>query len=47
MEVLDKFFYKFFEKIDNILSWIERYAVQLTSWLWQTRVKILRKRRKK
>ena len=45
--MLDRFFLKFFDTIDNILSWIERYAVQLTSWLWQTRVKNIKEEKKK
>jgi len=44
--MIDKFLYKFFESIDTFFSVIETYSVKLTSWLWQTRVKLLRKKRK-
>ena len=43
--MLDRFMYKFFEAIDNFFSKIETVAVNLTSWLWSQRVKILRKKR--
>jgi len=43
--MLDKIIYKFFESIDKFFSFIETYAVKLTSWLWQTRIKILNKKR--
>jgi hypothetical protein len=45
--MIDKFLYNFFGLIDNFFSWIETYSVKLTSWLWQSRVKLLRKKRKK
>jgi hypothetical protein len=48
MELLmfDKFMYKFLDKVDNFFSFIETYSVKLTSWLWNKRVKILKKKRK-
>jgi hypothetical protein len=44
--MIDKFLYNFFGLIDNFFSWIETYSVKLTSWLWQSRVKLLKKKRK-
>jgi len=45
--MIDKFLYNFFASIDTFFSKIETYAVKLTSWLWQTRVKLLRRKRKR
>jgi len=45
--MLDRFIYKFLGKLDNIFSFIENYAIKATEWCWQTRVRILKKRRKK
>ena len=43
--MLDRFMYKFFEAIDNFFSKIETVAINTTTWLWQQRVKLLRKKR--
>ena len=45
--VLDRIIYKFCGFLDDSLSFVERYSVKLTSWLWIKRVKLLNKRRKK
>jgi hypothetical protein len=45
--MLDRFIYKFLGKLDNVFSFIETYAIKVTEWCWQTRVTILKKRRKK
>jgi len=45
--MIDKFIYKFFSLLDDMFSWLETYAVKLNSWLWQKRVKILKRKRKK
>jgi|TARA_R110002050_G_scaffold66272_1_gene143074 hypothetical protein len=45
--MIDRFFYKFFCAIDNMFSWLETYSVKFTSWLWQARVKLLNKKRKR
>ena len=45
--MIDKFLYNFFSSIDTFFSKIETYAVKLTSWLWQTRVKLLKRKRKR
>jgi len=44
--MIDKFLYKFFGFLDSTFSFVETHAVKLTSWLWEKRVKILRKKRK-
>ena len=44
--MIDKFMYKFLDKVDNFFSFIEIYSVKLTSWLWNIRVKLLHKKRK-
>ena len=48
MELLmfDRFMYKFLDKVDNFFSSIETYAVKVTSWLWNKRVKLLKKKRR-
>jgi len=43
--MMDKFLYKFFEGIDNFFSKLETIAINITTWLWQQRVKLLRKKR--
>jgi len=44
--MLDKFLYKFFEGIDNFFfSKLETIAINITTWLWQQRVELLRKKR--
>jgi hypothetical protein len=45
--MFDRFMYKILGAIDDFFSFIETYAVKLTSWLWQKRVKILKRKRKK
>ena len=45
--MIDKFLYNFFGKVDSIFSFIETYAIKFTTWLWQSRVSLLRKKRKK
>ena len=47
MEVLDKFLYTFFAKLDDAISFVETYAIKFTEWCWKSRVKILRRRRKR
>tara|TARA_Y100000004_G_scaffold14440_1_gene15326 strand:- start:2913 stop:3065 length:153 start_codon:yes stop_codon:yes gene_type:complete len=47
MEMLDRIIYKFCGFLDDSLSFVERYSVKFTSWLWSKRVKLLNKRRKK
>jgi len=45
--MIDKFLYNFFGKVDSIFSFIETYSIKFTTWLWQSRVSLLRKKRKK
>ena len=45
--MLDKLIYKFFESLDNTVSFVETYIIKMTEWCWSTRVKILRKKRGK
>ena len=47
MELLDKFLYTFFAKLDDAISFVETYAIKFTEWCWRSRVKILRRKRKK
>ena len=44
---MDKIIYNLFCAIDNTISKIETYSIKLTEWCWQSRVKILKKKRKK
>ena len=46
MEMLDRIFYKFFALIDDAVGWVETHVIKLTEWCWNTRVKLLKKRRK-
>lgn len=45
--MLDRWLYNFFGKMDNVISSIETYAIKLTEWCWQSRIKLLKKKRKK
>ena len=45
--MLDKFIYDFFGRLDKAIAFIETYVIKFTEWCWQTRVRILRRRRKK
>jgi hypothetical protein len=47
MEMLDKLIYKFFESLDNAVSFVETRIIKMSEWCWSTRVKILRKKRRK
>ena len=44
--MLDKIIYKFFESLDNAVSFVETRIIKMTEWCWHTRVKLLNKRRK-
>ena len=44
--MLDKMFYKFFAGVDKTVAWVETYVIKATEWCWNTRVKLLHKRRK-
>jgi hypothetical protein len=45
--MIDRFLYKFFSSIDNFFSWLEKFSIKSTTWLWQLRVKLLNKKRKR
>ena len=45
--MIDKFLYKFFESLDNLISYVESFIIKCTEWCWQSRVKILKRNRKK
>ena len=45
--MLDKLIYKFFESLDNAVSFVETRIIKMSEWCWNTRVKILRKKRRK
>jgi len=47
MEMLDKFLYSFFGKLDDAIAFVETYVIKMTEWCWHTRVNLLNKRRKK
>jgi hypothetical protein len=44
--MIDKFCYKFFGGIDKLLSFVETYSVKFTSWLWEKRAILVRKKRR-
>ena len=45
--MIDKFFYKFFESVDKLISWVETKLINLSTWCWHKRVMLLNKKRKK
>ena len=45
--MLDKLIYKFFEGLDNAVSFVETRVIKISEWCWSTRVKLLRKKRRK
>jgi len=47
MEMLDRFIYNCFAKLDDAVSFVETYVIKMSEWCWSTRVKILRRKRKK
>ena len=48
MEVLDRFIYNCFAKLDDAVSFArETYIIKMTEWCWHTRVKILKKKGRK
>ena len=44
--MLDRLFYQLFAGVDKAVAWVETYVIKLTEWCWNTRVKLLKKRRK-
>mgnify|MGYP006908233437 CR=1 FL=1 len=45
--MLDRWFYRFFGFIDDCVSFVETYVIKMTEWCWSTRVKLLKKKRKR
>ena len=45
--MIDRWIYKFCGFLDDSVSFVETGVIKLTEWCWQTRVKLLNKRRKK
>jgi hypothetical protein len=45
--MIDKFLYNFFSSIDTFFSVIEKYSIKMTESLWQIRVKLLNRKRKR
>ena len=45
--MIDRLLYNFFGKLDNVVSFVETYAIKITEWCWHSRVKLLNKRRKR
>jgi len=44
--VLDKFIYNCFAKLDDAVSFVETRIIKISEWCWQTRLKLLRKKRR-
>ena len=45
--MLDKFLYNCFAKLDDAVSFVETRIIKMSEWCWHTRVKLLRKKRRK
>ncbi len=45
--MLDRFIYNFFAKLDDAISFVETGVIKITEWCWHTRVKLLKKKRKR
>ena len=45
--MLDRFIYKCFAKLDDAISFVETSVIKMTEWCWHTRVKLLKKKRKR
>lgn len=45
--MIDKWIYKFFCTLDDMFSWVETYSIKLTTWLWNSRVNILKRKRRR
>ena len=44
--MIDRWIYKFCGFLDNSIAFVETYAIKMTEWCWQSRVKILKRKRK-
>ena len=45
--MLDRLVYRFFGFLDDAIAFVETGVIKLTEWCWHSRVKLLKKRRKK
>jgi hypothetical protein len=45
--MLDRFIYNCFAKLDDSISFVETYVIKITEWCWQSRVKLLNKKRRR
>ena len=45
--MLDRFIYNCFAKLDDVVSFVETNVIKISEWCWHTRVKLLRKKRRK
>ncbi len=45
--MIDRLIYKLCGFLDDCISFVETYIIRMSEWCWHTRVKLLRKRRKK
>ncbi len=45
--MIDRFIYKFCGFLDDSIAFVETYAIKMTEWCWHSRVKILKRKRKK
>ena len=44
--MIDRWIYKFCGFLDDSIAFVETYAIKITEWCWQSRVKILKRKRK-
>ena len=45
--MIERWIYKFCGFLDDSIAFVETYAIKMTEWCWQSRVKILKRKRKK
>jgi hypothetical protein len=45
--MIDRWIYKFCGFLDDSIAFVETYAIKMTEWCWHSRVKILKRKRKK
>ena len=45
--MIDRWIYKFCGFLDDSIAFVETYAIKMTEWCWQSRVKILKRKRKR
>ena len=45
--MIDKYIYKFCGFLDDSIAFVETYAIKMTEWCWHSRVKILKRKRKR